>query len=315
MESREKQVVMTKTLVVIVGPTGVGKSDFAVWTAGRLGAPVLSCDSRQMYRNMRIGTAYPTDDQLSAVRHYFVGIRDVSEPYTAGRFEVEALALLEELFAKHDYVVVAGGSGMYADALCEGIDAVPGTNETLRGRLAERLEREGIGSLLEQLKTLDPAYYDAVDRSNPLRVLRALEVCLGTGRPYSELRTGAAKQRGFRIVKVVLDMDRDKLYDRIDRRVDAMMAAGLEAEARTLYPLRHLNALKTVGYSELFDCFDGKITLENAVELIKRNSRRYAKRQLTWFRRYGNALWLRPGNGACYGEQDIEPVIESLAGT
>ena len=280
------------TLVVIVGPTGSGKTAVAVQLAQRLHAPILSTDSRQVFRGLAIGTAQPSAEELAAATHYFIADRDVSDDYNAGRFEVEALALLERLFADHDHVIAVGGSGLYVDALCNGFDPLPQADPALRQALEERLRREGLPALVEELKQLDPVYWAAVDRNNPARVLRALEVCRLTGQPYSAQRKGVQRERPFRIVKLGIDTPREELYDRINRRVDAMMQAGLLAEAERMFPLRHLNALRTVGYQELFAFLEGHGTLEEAVELIKRNSRRYAKRQLTWFRRDASIRWL-----------------------
>lgn len=280
-----------QTLVVIVGPTGSGKTAVAVQLAQRLGAPILSTDSRQVFRGMAIGTAQPTAEELAAATHYFIADREVSDDYNAGRFEVEALALLEQLFGSHDYVIAVGGSGLYVDALCNGFDPLPQADPELRRTLEERLQREGLPALAAELERLDPAYWAEVDRCNPARVLRALEVCLLTGQPYSAQRKGVQRERPFRIVKIGIDVPREELYDRINRRVDDMMRAGLLAEAERLYPLRHLNTLRTVGYQELFTFFDGDCSLEEAVDLIKRNSRRYAKRQMTWFRRDEAIRW------------------------
>lgn len=294
----------TKRLIVIVGPTGSGKTDLSIRIARRYGAPVLSTDSRQMYRGMAVGTAQPSPEQMQEVEHHFIASHDIKDNLSCGEYETQALARLDELFAAHDYVVAVGGSGLYVRALCEGMDDLPQADEELRRELASRLATEGLESLAAQLKTLDPAYYDKVDRSNPARVVRALEVCLQTGLPYSQLRTGTLRPRNFGIVKVGVDMPRDMLYERIDRRVDCMLADGLEAEARALYPYRHLNALQTVGYREFFDYFDGRTTYDEAVALIKRNSRRYAKRQLTWFRRDGGIRW--------FGPDDTEAIISYI---
>lgn len=284
----------TERLVVIVGPTGSGKTDLSIRIALHYGAPILSTDSRQMYRGMPVGTAQPTFEQLQAVEHHFIASHDIGDNLSCGEYETQAIACLEKLFAEHDCVVAVGGSGLYVKALCEGMDDLPQADENLRRELAVRLEAEGLEALAAQLGTLDPDYYEAVDRNNPARVVRALEVCLQTGRPYSQLRTGMRRKRGFDIVKVGVDLPREALYERIDRRVDRMLADGLEAEARAMYPYRHLNALQTVGYREFFDYFDGRISYDQAVELIKRNSRRYAKRQLTWFRRDPEIRWFRP---------------------
>ncbi len=281
-----------KRLIVITGPTGVGKTDLSIAVARHIGVPVLSADSRQVFEGMAIGTAQPTADQLAAVPHHFIASHKITEHYTCGRYAEEAMALLEKLFKDYDQVVVVGGSGLYIDALCEGVDEMPGHDPELR----DKLQKMPLEEILTQLKDLDPAYYEQVDRHNPQRVVRAVEVCLQTGRPYSEQRTGRRAARNFDVVKIGVDMPRADLYDRINRRVDAMMSAGLEAEARALYPHRALNALQTVGYRELFDYFDGNITLAEAVELIKRNSRRYAKRQLTWLRRDESVAWFGPGD-------------------
>ncbi len=287
-----------KRLLVVVGPTGLGKTDLSIRLALHYGAPILSTDSRQVYRGMPIGTAQPSADQLQAVEHHFIASRDLTDNLNCGEYEVQALARLEELFADHDWVVAVGGSGLYVRALCEGMDDLPQADEPLRRELERRLAEEGLGALAEELRELDPEYCRTADLNNPARVMRALEVCLQTHMPYSRQRTGERRPRPFEIVKIGIDLPRDVLYDRINRRVDRMLADGLEAEARALYPYRELNALKTVGYREFFDYFDGRIGYDEAVELIKRNSRRYAKRQLTWFRRDSEIRWFAPDDDA-----------------
>lgn len=287
-----------KRLLVVVGPTGSGKTDLSVRLALHYGAPILSTDSRQVYRGMPIGTAQPSADQLQAVEHHFIASHDLTDNLNCGEYEVQALARLEELFADHDWVVAVGGSGLYVRALCEGMDDLPQADEPLRRELERRLAEEGLGALAEELRELDPEYCRTADLNNPARVMRALEVCLQTHMPYSRQRTGERRPRPFEIVKIGIDLPRDVLYDRINRRVDRMLADGLEAEARALYPYRELNALKTVGYREFFDYFDGRIGYDEAVELIKRNSRRYAKRQLTWFRRDSEIRWFAPDDDA-----------------
>lgn len=288
----------TKWLLVIVGPTGSGKTDLSIRLAQHYGAPILSTDSRQLYRGMPIGTAQPDAEQLQAVEHHFIASHDIQEDLSCGQYATQALACLERLFVTHDQVVAVGGSGLYVKALCDGMDDLPQADPELRAALTRRLADEGVDALAEQLRELDPRYYEEVDRRNPARVLRAVEVCLQTGRPYSEQRTGRRRKRPFEVVKIGIDLPRAELYERINRRVDRMLADGLEAEARALYPYRSLNALQTVGYREFFDYFDGRTSYEEAVELIKRNSRRYAKRQLTWFRRDPEIRWFHPTEDA-----------------
>lgn len=287
-----------KHLIVIVGPTGSGKTDLSIRLAKHYGAPILSTDSRQVYRGMPIGTAQPTKEQLEAVEHHFIASHDINDKLSCGEFEVQALACLEKLFEKHDVVVAVGGSGLYVRALCEGMDDLPQADETLRRELEQRLAAEGTEALAAQLQKLDPDYYAVVDKSNPARLMRALEVCLQTGLPYSQQRTGVRRERPFGITKIGVVLPRDVLYDRINRRVDAMIAEGLVDEARRMYPHRALNALQTVGYKELFDWFDGRSSYEEAVERIKRNTRRYAKRQLTWFRHDPEIQWFSPTDDA-----------------
>ena len=292
------------TLIVVVGPTGSGKSALAVTLAQHYCAPIISTDSRQLFRGMAIGTAQPTAEELAAAKHYFIADREVEDDFNCGRYEVEALELLEGLFAENDYVVAVGGSGLYIQALCDGMDNLPEADEAIRGQLKLRLESEGLEALADELRRLDPVYAEEVDICNPARVMRALEVCITTGRPYSEQRSGSRAERPFNIVKIGTDMPREELYDRINRRVDMMVADGLIEEVRAMYPKRHLNALQTVGYREVFDHFDGKCPLEESIELIKRNSRRYAKRQMTWFRRDERVGWFSP--------KDVDKIVEFI---
>lgn len=292
------------TLIVIVGPTGSGKTALAVTLARHFFAPIISTDSRQFYRGLPIGTAQPTTEELSLAEHHFIADREVEDDFNSGRYEHEALARLDELFKRHDVVVAVGGSGLYIQALCEGMDNLPEADDDLRQNLKQRLESEGLEPLFEELCRLDPDYAEVVDRHNPARVMRALEVCISSGKPYSHQRKGTKQTRPFRIIKIGTDLPRDILYERINLRVDMMIADGLEAEARAMLPKRHLNALQTVGYREMFDYFDGNCSLDEAIELIKRNSRRYAKRQLTWFRRDADIAWFSP--------HDIEPIISHI---
>ena len=303
-----------RRLIVVVGATASGKTDLSIVLARRYNAPIISTDSRQVYRGLPIGTACPSDEQLKSVEHHFIGEFDLTQEFNCGEYERQALERLGELFAEHDTVVAVGGSGLYVRALCEGIDDLPDVDKSLREQLMIRLASEGVESLSDELHRLDPEYYEQVDKCNPARVVRALEVCLSTGEKYSSLRKGAKKERDFEIVKIGVDMSRDVLYERINRRVDIMMEAGLEREARAVLPYRNCNSLRTVGYSEMFDFFDGKTTRDEAVELIKRNTRRYAKRQMTWFRRDADIRWFEPSQtdkiieyiDGRFGESDIK---------
>ena len=283
---------MKNRLLIILGPTAVGKTDYSIKEALKYGSPVISCDSRQIYREMSIGTAVPTDEQLAMVKHYFIRSHSVKEPYSAGKYEIEALSLIESLFAEgHETLVMAGGSGFYIDALCEGLDDFPPADEELREKLSARLRNEGVESLRLDLKRLDPESYAAIDIANGQRVVRALEVCLMTGRPFSSFKTSPSKKRSFEIEKVGLSRPRDILYERINARVLAMLDAGLVDEVRSLAAYRHLPALQTVGYREIFQYLDGDISLDRAVELIQRNTRHYAKRQLSYWGRDKSIRW------------------------
>ncbi len=285
---------MDKTLVVLLGPTGVGKTDLSIDLAKSFGTSIVSCDSRQIYREMKIGTAVPSEQQLAAVPHFFIRTLSVNAYYNSWQFEQQALEKIHELHEKQKVVVMAGGSMMYIDAVCKGIDDIPTIDPALRQSLMNRYEEEGLESIRLQLKQLDPVFYEQVDLNNAKRVLHAVEVCLMAGVPYSSLRTNVAKDRGFRIIKIGLMREKEELYDRINRRVDQMLQNGLMEEARSLYPYREYNALNTVGYKEWFDFFDGKIDEAEAIRLIKRNSRRYAKKQLSWFKRDGEIRWFHP---------------------
>jgi tRNA dimethylallyltransferase len=274
-----------KVLHLITGPTASGKTDLSIELATNLGSPIVSCDSRQIFKEMKIGTAPPDEDQLAAVPHYFIHSHSIFDGYTAGKYEIEAIALLEKLFETGDNVVMVGGSGLYSDAVCYGMDDFPPPDEELRISLTERVKKEGVESLRKELKMMDPESYRQIDISNPQRVVRALEVTLSTGRPFSTYKSRRNKKRFFDVERINLEPDRDLLYDRINKRVDSMMERGLLDEARELYEYRDLPALKTVGYRELFSYLDGTVPLDRAVDLIKRNTRRYAKRQVTWFKK------------------------------
>lgn len=281
-----------KVLLLIVGPTGVGKTELALRVAERYGCPIVSCDSRQIFREIPIGTAAPTADEQRRVKHYFIGERSIEEAYNAGQYERDALELLDVLFAEHDVVVMTGGSMLYADAVCKGLDDLPSVPSSVRADVQREYESKGLAWLQSEVQRLDPVYWDEVDRQNPARLAHCVELCRVTGKPYSALRSHTAKERPFRIVKIGLDRPRAQLYARIDERVEQMMAAGLLEEAKAVYPKRALNSLQTVGYKELFAYLDGQYDLERAVELIQQNSRHYAKRQLTWFRRDKEIHWL-----------------------
>jgi tRNA dimethylallyltransferase len=280
-----------KYLIVILGPTGVGKTRAAIKVAKRLKTEILSCDSRQIYRELKIGTSVPTDDELAEVKHHFIQCKSIYEYYNASIFEFEALDLLDELFRKYNKVVMVGGSGLYINAVCYGIDDLPAIDPGLRKELAEKYKNEGIESIRKQLKFLDPGYYSVVDLKNHKRILKALEVTIMTGKPYSSFLLHQIKERPFKIIKIGLSMERNELYKRINERVDRMIENGLLEEARQYYKDRNLNALNTVGYKELFDFLDSKITFETAVELMKKNTRNYARKQLTWFKKDKDIKW------------------------
>lgn len=285
---------MSKTLIVITGPTAVGKTDLCLDIAKFFGIPIINADSRQIYREIKIGTAAPTEEQLQQVRHYFVGTQALTDYYSASIYEQEVMSLLDTLFQTSDYALLSGGSMMYIDALCNGIDDIPTVDDETRNTLKRRLAEEGLESLCEQLRVLDPEHYEIVDKKNPRRVVHALEICLMTGRTYTSFRTNEHKERPFNIIKIGLTRDREIIYERINRRVDIMMEQGFLDEARSVYPLRHLNALNTVGYKELFAYLDGTWSLDEAIERIKGNTRRYARKQLTWYKKDPLVTWFSP---------------------
>lgn len=284
-----------KHLIIITGPTASGKTDLAVTLAEHFDTEIISADSRQIFKEMRIGTAVPDDEVLHRVKHHFIQTRSVKEYYNAFMYETEVIDLLEQqLFVNHDVVIMCGGSMMYVDAVCNGIDLIPDPDMVVRNRLWQQFENEGIELLRQQLLQLDPEYYKICDLNNHKRIIKALEVSIQTGKPYSSFRTGNKKQRSFSIIKIGVNYPREILHQRINQRVDKMIGEGLLDEARSLYPLKHLNSLNTVGYRELFDFFDNKTSLETAVELIKRNTRRYARKQISWFNGDQNLTWFQP---------------------
>ena len=285
---------MKKTLIVITGPTAVGKTDLCLDLAKYFGIPIINADSRQIYREIKIGTAAPTEEQLRQVRHYFVGTQALTDYYSASIYEQEVMHLLDTLFQTSDYALLSGGSMMYIDAVCNGIDDIPTVDDETRDTLKRRLAEEGLDSLCEQLRILDPEHYEIVDKKNPRRVVHALEICLMTGRTYTSFRTNAHKERPFNIIKIGLTRKREIIYERINRRVDIMMEQGFLDEARSVYALRHLNALNTVGYKELFTYLDGTWSLDEAIERIKGNTRRYARKQLTWYKKDPLVTWFSP---------------------
>jgi tRNA dimethylallyltransferase len=285
---------MNNTLIVLLGPTGVGKTDVSIDIARHSGCEIISADSRQFFSEMKTGTAVPSDEQLAEIKHHFIKFIPVSDYYSSSLFEQDVLKLLPELFRKNRVILMTGGSAMYIDAVCRGIDDIPDVDPAIREKYILKYKEEGIAGLRMTLKLLDPEHYEVVDLKNHKRIIRALEICEATGRPYSSFLTKQKKARDFQIIKIGLERPREELYDRINRRVDKMVEDGLENEARTLFDLRHLNALNSVGYREFFDYFDGKITREKAIELIKRNSRRYAKRQMTWWGKDKEIRWFDP---------------------
>ena len=276
---------MAKYLIIIAGPTGVGKTDRSIGIAKHFGAEILSCDSRQFYKELGVGVAKPTAEQMKEVKHHFIDNVSVTERYSIWQYENDAIKLLDEYFKTHDYAVMCGGSGLYIDAVCNGIDLMPDPDPVIRQEVIDLYNEKGIEALRFELQRIDPDYYAQVDLKNPQRIMRGIEMTRQTGKPFSQFRTNKKQKRPFETIKILINTDRNILYDRINRRVDIMLERGLVEEARNLLKYRDMTALRTIGYLELFDYFDGKTSLEEAVELIKRNSRRYARRQITWFHR------------------------------
>ena len=298
-----------KTLVVIAGPTGVGKTKTGIRIAQHFKTEIISADSRQIFIETNIGTAVPTHEELSQVPHHLIQNRHVWDYYNAWMFEQDALAIAEEIFKTHDVALLVGGSGLYIDAVCSGIDEIPDIEPELRAKVNEQYLNEGIESLRQTLKFLDPDYYEIVDIQNPVRLKRAIEICIQTGKPYSQLRKEQSRERPFRIIKIALNLPREELYERINRRVDEMVAAGLEDEVRSLIPQKECMALKTVGYREFFDYFDNLTSKEEAIEKIKQNTRKYAKKQISWLKRDADVQWFSP-----FDEEKIIAYIEEKLG-
>ena len=285
-----------KTLFVIVGPTGVGKTSLCLKVAEHLNTVIINADSRQVFKEIPVGTAAPTKDERKSIRHFFVGNLHINEYYNASKYEQDVLKLLNILFKYKDNVIMSGGSMMYVDAVCKGIDDIPSVDDNIRKTLQERFDKEGLSGISKELALLDPDYYAIVDKNNHKRIIHALEICLSTGKPYSSFRKNTTKERPFRIIKIGLNMDRRRLYERIDLRVEQMIHDGLIQEALNVYEYKDLNALNTVGYKETFEYLDGLCTLENAIFRIKSNTHKYCRKQLTWFRRDPNIHWFSPDN-------------------
>ena len=285
-----------KTLIVIVGPTGVGKTALCLEVAERLGTFIINADSRQIFRDIPIGTAAPTAEEQKRVKHFFVGKLHINDYYNASMFENDVIELLDKLFGEKDNIIMSGGSMMYVDAVYNGIDDIPSVNESIRQQVKSLYEADGLDIIKEKLNKLDPEYFEIVDKNNPKRVIHALEICLSTGKTYTSFRTNTKKERNFRIIKIGLNRDRDELYSRIDKRVDLMIENGLIEEAKQMYPHKELNSLNTVGYKELFNYFDGKCTLDEAIFKIKSNTHKYCRKQLTWFKRDKDIHWFNPDN-------------------
>lgn len=295
-----------KTLIVLIGPTGVGKTDLSIKIAEKYGSPIISADSRQLYSDLKIGTAAPTEEYLKRVKHYFVGTLKLTDYYSAAQYESEVISLLEELFKSNNTILLTGGSMMYIDAICKGIDDIPTVDSETRQMMMEKYEKEGLDRLCAELKLLDPEYYSTVDLKNPKRVIHALEICYMTGKTYTSFRTGNKKQRPFDIIKIGLCRDREELYERINKRVDIMIKEGLVDEVKSVYEYRNLNSLNTVGYKEIIQYLEGNCTLEFAIEKVKQNSRIYSRKQMTWFKRDNDITWFHPDK-----EEEIMEFIES----
>jgi tRNA dimethylallyltransferase len=297
---------MNDFLIVLLGPTGVGKTDVSVQLAGYFNCEIISADSRQFFREMSIGTAVPSEDQLNSITHHFIKFLSIEDYYSSSMFERDVIKLLPDLFTVNNIVLMSGGSGMYIDAVCDGIDDIPDVDPVIREKYIEKYKEEGIEGLRVALKLLDPDHYAKVDLKNYKRIMRALEICETAGRPYSSFLKKQKRIRNFEVIKIGLQRPREELYQRINSRVDQMVEMGLEKEARELFPMKHLNALNSVGYREFFDVFDGRTTMEKAIELIKRNSRRYAKRQMTWWGKDKEIRWFHPDN--------VQEIIDYISG-
>jgi tRNA dimethylallyltransferase len=295
-------------LIVIAGPTASGKTALAIELAKKLKTEIISADSRQIFKEMAIGTAKPSPEELKQAKHHFINSHSITENFSVGDFEREGLAIVENIFKTHDTAIMVGGSGLYIKAICEGFDELPTACPEIRKKLNQQFGENGITYLRNQLKLADPAYYSQVDLNNPQRLIRALEVFEHTGVPFSAYRKSAANPRPFNSIKIGIDLPREVLYQRINQRVDEMVKQGLVEEVRSLLPYRHFNALNTVGYSELFDYFDGKTNLETAIALIKQNTRRFAKRQMTWFRKDPAIRWLKPDE-----DDTVDRILRELA--
>lgn len=298
-----------KTLIVLIGPTGVGKTDLSIKIAEKYNSPIISADSRQLYSELKIGTAAPSEEYLRKIKHYFVGTLKLTDYYSAAQYESEVINLLNELFYTNDTILLTGGSMMYIDAICKGIDDIPTVDNDTRQMMMYKYEKDGLERLCAELKLLDPEYYSIVDLKNPKRVIHALEICYMTGKTYTSFRTGNKKERPFRIIKIGLNRDREELYERINKRVDIMINDGLIDEVRSVYQYKNLNSLNTVGYKEIIQYLDGNWTLDHAIEKIKQNSRIYSRKQMTWFKRDNEIKWFHPDR-----ENEIMEYIEAEKG-